>query len=239
MNRRWPLAAFALLAALGAVARPGYAQGSTPYERMAPLAQYLIPDRATEIALARSAAPPAISMHAKVMVLTARGYETPEAGTNGFTCLVERAWMKSFDDQGFWSTKFRAPVCYNPVASRSVLPYTLFRTGLVLAGASKTEILKRVEAAVGSQLPGFEAGSMAYMMSKEQYLTDDGRPSWHPHVMFYAPKAAGADAGSDWGADRAGSPVIFDTSGRILPEPWALFFVPVSHWSDGSLAPAA
>jgi hypothetical protein len=52
---------------------------------MARLEQYLMPDRA-EIALARSAAPAAISEKATVPALKPQGYETAVNGTNGFTC---------------------------------------------------------------------------------------------------------------------------------------------------------
>jgi hypothetical protein len=46
------------------------------YSDMAPLDQYLIPDRQTEISLARSAAPAAISDQATIFVLTPHGYDT-------------------------------------------------------------------------------------------------------------------------------------------------------------------
>jgi hypothetical protein len=82
----------------------GQAQDSkTSYPSMAPLDQYLIPDRNAEIALARSAAPPSISKDATVMVLGMHGYETAVEGKNGFVCLVERAWMDPFDSPGFWN----------------------------------------------------------------------------------------------------------------------------------------
>ena len=55
-----------------------------PYPSMAPLDQYLITDRNAEIALARSAAPAAISSDAEVLVLGRNGYETALKGKNGF-----------------------------------------------------------------------------------------------------------------------------------------------------------
>ncbi|MGA2424443.1 MAG: hypothetical protein ABSG07_10590, partial [Terriglobales bacterium] len=64
-----------------------------PYPSMAPLDQYLMADRNAEIALARSAAPEAISRDADVLVLGRHGYETAVKGKNGFVCLVERGWM--------------------------------------------------------------------------------------------------------------------------------------------------
>jgi hypothetical protein len=232
-------AAAATLAALSLSLAAACAQGqaqSAPYPRMAPLQQYLMPDR-TEIALAKSAAPPAISAHATVLVFSPHGYQVAEKGSNGFTCLVERSWTKSFDDTDFWNSKLRAPVCYNSGASRTVLPYTIKRTNMVLAGLTESAIFDQIKADVaGKQLPPPEPGSMAYMMSKEQDLaTNGGR--WMAHVMFYAPKADSANDGANWGADLQGSPVIFDTAHRVNPEPWTLFFVPVSKWSDGSRAP--
>src|SRR5579872_688228 len=56
---------------------PAPAQDSKPYASMAPLVQYLMADRNAEIALARSAAPAAISSEAEVLVLGRNGYETP------------------------------------------------------------------------------------------------------------------------------------------------------------------
>lgn len=210
---------------------------STPHARMAPLAQYLSPSRQAEVALARSAAPPSISRHATVMVFTPHGYEVAEKGDNGFTCLVERSWMEPFDDTEFWDSKMRGPVCYNAEASRSVLAYTLKRTDMVLAGQSEQAIYAGIKAAVAAnQLPHAQPGSMAYMMSKGQYLTESAK-SWMPHVMFYSAKADTANDGASWGADLDGSPVLFDNAHHVNPEPWSLFFVPVSHWSDGSHAP--
>jgi hypothetical protein len=235
---------FIVTLAFGLCIQPiaGVAQAGT-YPEMAPLGQYLIADRQTEIALARSAAPPSVSNNATILVLTSHGYETAVRGSNGFTCFVERSWMKHFDDPQFWNWHGRAPVCDNPAASNSILPYTIFRTNLVLKGASKAQIFDGVKAAVAAnQLPALEPGSMAYMMSKQQYLTDldpaNGATttSWHPHVMFFAPIRDSADDGASYGANRKGSPVITDTVGGV-PEPWTIFFVPVWHWSDGSPGP--
>jgi hypothetical protein len=97
----------------------------SPYPSMAPLDQYLMSDRRAEIALARSSAPEALSKDATVLVLGKNGYEAAFEGKNGFTCLVERSWMSPFDSPDFWNPKIRGPVCYNPAAVRSILPYTL------------------------------------------------------------------------------------------------------------------
>ena len=132
---------FFALALVLSTARPVQAQDAKgPYPNMAPLDQYLM-DRDAEIAMARSAAPEAISRDADVLVLGRHGYETAVKGKNGFVCLVERAWMGSFDGDKFWNPKVRGPVCYNPPAARSILPMTYKRTEMVLAGQSKAQIL--------------------------------------------------------------------------------------------------
>src|SRR5580693_8330935 len=128
---------FALALALGAAWQAQAADAKTPYPSMAPLDQYLMADRNAEIALARSAAPPSISGAAEVVVLGPHGYEMAVEGKNGFVCIVERAWMNPFDSPEFWNPKNRSPICLNPPASRTVLPLTLIRTKLVLAGKSK------------------------------------------------------------------------------------------------------
>ena len=96
----------------------------TAYPIMAPLDQYLMADRNAEVALARSAAPEAISSDAKILVLGRHGYEIAVEGKNGFVCIVERAWMSPPDAPEFWNPKIRGPICFNPPAARSVLPTT-------------------------------------------------------------------------------------------------------------------
>ncbi len=217
----------AVLSTLGGLA----AADATPYEQMAPLEQYLMTS-GTEIALARSAAPAALSAKATVMILDSHGYQTVAHGTNGFTCLVERSWMSPFESKDFWNPKIRGPVCYNPTASGSILAYTLRRTKLALAGGSKERVLDAVRAALArNELPAPEPGAMSFMMSKDGYLSD-ADSHWHPHLMFYVPKATGAS----WGANLPGSPVVLDE--RAVPEPQTIFMVPVSHWSDGTMAAA-
>lgn len=209
--------------------------GAARNDSMAPLLQYLMNPKA-EIAFARSAAPAAISRGATVMVLGSRGYVVGKKGTNGFTCIVERGWMVPFGRENFWSTKMLAPTCYNAAATRTILPYTLRRTAMALSGASKSQIQERIVAAIADKsLPTPEPGSMAYMMSKSQYLNDDGK-AWYPHLMIFTSMADSANAGESWGADRLRSPVVFDVGDKMV-EPWTCFFIPVAHWSDGSSAP--
>ena len=80
---------------------------STAYPSMASIEKYLMPDRNAEIALARSAAPEAISSDARILVLGWRGYETADEGKNGFVCMVERSWMSPFNSAEFWNPRIR------------------------------------------------------------------------------------------------------------------------------------
>jgi len=207
-------------------------QPAAPYPAMAPLDRYLMPDRETEIALARSAAPPALSTNAEILVLASDGYHSVVPGKNGFTCLVERGWMSPLDSPDFWNPKLRGPICYNPPAVRSILPYTILRTKLILGGNSKAQMSQSIQASLaGSLLPVPEPGAMSYMMSKDGYL-GDAAAHWHPHLMFHLPRMGA----SGWGANLAGSPVILNTDFTEGPEPESIFMVLIDHWSDGSPA---
>jgi hypothetical protein len=189
--------ALVLAVALGAGRQAHAADAAPPYPSMPPLEQYLM-ERNAEIALARSAAPPSISSDATVMVLGRHGYETAVEGKNGFVCIVERGWMNSFDSPEFWSPKTRGAECFNPPAARSVVPYSYFRTKLVLAGKSKAEIQENIKTAIEKkELPILEAGAMCYMMSKDAYLNDGGGHNM-AHLMFYTPLMDGAA----WGANQ-------------------------------------
>ncbi len=88
---------------------------------MAAIEQYRSANAADEIALARSAAPAAISGDAEVLILGSHGYESAVKGKNGFVCIVERSWATDFDDAEFWNPKIRAPICFNAPSVRSVL----------------------------------------------------------------------------------------------------------------------
>jgi hypothetical protein len=82
---------------------------------------------------------------------------------------------------------------------------------------------------IGSPAPG----SMAYMLSKDQYIQDPEpgeEARWYPHVMFFVP----AVEASKWGANVHGGP-IFSTTSDV--EPITTFFVVAPKWSDGSFGP--
>lgn len=209
------------------------------YPKMAAIEQYLM-DRDAEIALARSAAPDAISHDAAVLVLTPRGYQTAAEGKNGWTCMVDRGWGGMLDYPDFWNPKIRAAACLNPSATRSFLPYDLKRAELILEGKSKEEIIAATQAAiVKKELPALEPGAMCYMMSKMSYLFDQGSHTMS-HVMFYT-----ADDGSPWGANLPNSPIFgvsywsasLDTYPHLRTFPRIFVsLIPADKWSDGTPA---
>ena len=222
---------FALLLVLGtayhAVAQAAAtASTTTPYTKMAPIDQYLIADRAAEIALARSAAPESISRDAEVLVLGRHGFETAVKGTNGFVCIVGRGWT-SAADADYWNPKVRVPMCVNAAAARSYLVRMTKETEWGLAGRTQAQMTESITAAIGKkELPPMEPGAMCYMMGKEGY-GGDSNPHWPSHLMFFHPDI---DLTS-WGANLPGSPVV----GISDPvEHLTQFVVPVQKWSDGT-----
>jgi hypothetical protein len=219
------------LAAIFSAPWPAQAQDAkTPYPAMAPLEQYLMPDRNEEIKMARSAAPDSISVDAGVLVLTKTGYETVVQGKNGFVCLVERSWTAGINDSNFWNPKLRGPLCLNAPAVRSYLPRTIKKTELVIAGRTKAQIFEAIVAAIDKkELPAPEPGAMSYMLSKQGYLGDQAGGPWLPHLMFFTPQTES----KAWGADMPGSPII---ALQNPEERLTVFLVPVGRWSDGTAA---
>jgi len=215
--------------ALPGTTRQVRAQAPASYPTAAPLNQYFIPAKASEIELARSAAPASISGGAEVLVLTKDGYVTAVKGGNGFICLVERAWGKSTDDPEFWNPKIRAPHCLNTPAAKTYLPIVLIKTKLVLAGKSNIEIARALKAAMEKkELPMLEPNAMCYMMSKQQYLSDDDK-QWHPHMMWYVP----GDSAKSWEANLPDVPAM---AGYVPEDRMTVFMIRVGHWSDGTPA---
>ena len=229
-----------LLVVLGTAHHAMAQNTATPYPKMAPVDQYLMTDRNAEIALARSAAPDAISRDATILVLGRKGYETAVEGKNGFVCVVGRSWTGPFDWPEFWNPKIRAADCLNPQAARSIVPIYSLRAKMAMAGRSKAEMLAAVKAAYANkQLPDLENGAMDYMMSKSSYLTDEGGHNM-PHLMF---DTLVKDA-KDWGSGAEGSPVMSSPYWFMSPDPSRMeglppilvFLIAAPNWSDGTPA---
>ena len=156
-----------------------------------PLSAYMMP-RDAEIALAKSAAPASISDHATIKVLTNSGFEVAHEGENGFACFVMRGLTGA---PTFTPVQFRmmsydphtvAPICLNPQAVKTVLPYYELRTKLAIEGKPPEQIAEAVkEAYATGKIPKRSQVSFGYMWSADQVLGPAGH--WHPHVMVYAP----------------------------------------------------
>jgi hypothetical protein len=149
--------------------------------------------RETEIALARSAAPPSVSAAARVLVLGDTGYVVADSGSAPVTCVVNRSWRDAIE-----------PHCYDAEAAATVMPIELRRNTLRHLGRSEAEVARDVAEGLASgrfRLPSRPA--LSYMMSDAQsLLDDDGRPvgHWRPHLMLYVPYLTNAMLGLGGGA---------------------------------------
>jgi hypothetical protein len=228
------LASALILVLLSVAAAQAQDTAAPSYPVMAPIKQYLAASRETEVALARTAAPPSISADAEVLVLGRSGYETAVKGKNGFVCFVERSWTAGFDDPVFWNPRLRAPNCFNAPAVRTVLPQYLKRTEWLLAGATREQLIEKARAAFEShEFVAPEPGSLTFMLSKQGTVGPDGG-HWLPHLMFFVTRGQAAVWGAGWEA----SPIIGKDGSPAEP---TVLLVPVLHWSDGTPAvpPAA
>ncbi len=217
---------FVLLVSL-AVAHQAMAQDATThYPKMAPVDQYLMPDREAEIALARSAAPESIARDAEVLVLGRHGFETAVKGKNGFVCIVGRSWT-SAADQDYWDPKVRVPMCVNAAAARTYLLRITRIADLALAGRTLAQVNEAIAAALArKELPPMEAGAMCYMMSKQGF-GGDSNPHWPSHLMFFYSDTDPAI----WGANLPGSPVVAVADPL---EHLTQFVIATQRWSDGT-----
>ena len=155
-----------------------------------PLEKYTMA-RDDEVALARTAAPSDISDSATVKVLTTGGYEVAQKGRNGFVCMVLRAWSApTYTPVALrnlvYDATVRAPICFDPEAVRTVMPYYELRTRLGMERKTPDQITAAVEAAYAKgELPQRSGVSFGYMWSADQHLGEVGH--WHPHMMVFAP----------------------------------------------------
>jgi hypothetical protein len=153
-------------------------------------------------------------------------------GTNGFTCLVLRSFLGSLDDPKFFTPNVRAPNCFNPPASKSVVVEIRKRAEWVMSGVNRSDIIARTKSAYAShEFPLPAPGAMTYMLSHEQVLADVN-PHWMPHLMFFYDKSL-PPAG--FGAGGMKSPII-DGSIGDANSPVLTLLIPVRQWADGSQA---
>lgn len=190
-----------------------------------PLSAYMMP-RDAEIALAKSAAPAAISDRATIEVLTNGGLRVSHRGDNGFVCFVMRGFTgaPTFAPAQLrlmaYDPKTLAPICLNPQAVKMVLPYYELRTKLGIEGKTPEEIAQAVQKAYrNGEIPKRNQVSFAYMWSADQVLGPAGH--WHPHIMVYAPNYDNSMLG---GNALGHLPAVGDDSGT----PFSVVVIPVS-----------
>ena len=144
--------------------------------------------RSREIALARSAAPPAVSDSATIYVLGERDYEVAVTGTNGNACFVDRDRVETI-----------APHCFNAEGTGTVMQLQMHRIALLHQEHSVAETDREIADGLASgrfRLP--RRPVLSYMMSADQNLfDDDGKPNghWYPHLMLYMPYITAAELG--------------------------------------------
>jgi hypothetical protein len=221
MMKALQTAVFSLVFAAGAT----FARAQEP--KYPPLSEYLM-QQDDEIALAKSAAPAEISSRATIEVLTTSGLRVVHAGDNGFVCIVMRGFTgaPTFNPVELramvFDAKTRAPICFNPQAVHTVLPYYELRTRLGIAGKTPDEIAQAVRSAYDSSaIPRRDAVSFAYMWSADQVLGPVGH--WHPHMMVFVPNYDNAMLGGN--APGGALPVVGDDAGT----PFAVLVIPVDH----------
>jgi hypothetical protein len=155
-------------------------------------ARPLLP-RAQEIPLARSAAPAAVSAHARVYVLEERGYVMADSGTGGVACYVSRSWRESLE-----------PHCFDEEGARTIMRMEMRQVELLHAGRTEAEADAEIAQGIaGGTFPLPSRPAMSWMMSPDQVLySDDGRRvgNWRPHLMIYYPYL------TDHGLGLAGAP---------------------------------
>ena len=211
------------LALLGAV-------GPLQAQQYPPLSTYLM-SRDSEVALARTAAPANITDHATLKALGAAGFQVVHDGENGFTCLVLRGWAApTYTPAPFraivYDPRVHAPICFDPVATRTVLPYYELRSTLAMQGKGPEQIAAGIEEAYATgRLPQRDGAGLAYMWSADMWLAS-GVGAYHPHMMVFAPYYTNAMVGNNPFGGM--TPFLSDDAGT----PFAVIVIPV----DPSLA---
>jgi hypothetical protein len=115
-----------------------------------------------------------ISAHATVEVLTPPGYKVAAQGDNGFVGIVMRGWAGAptfgpapVREMIVYSSKVRSRICFDPVASRTILPYHELRAKLAIAGKDPDAIASELATAYTTgKLPKREGVAFAYMWSR-------------------------------------------------------------------------
>jgi hypothetical protein len=190
------------------------------------MTEFMMP-RDAEIALARSAGPDNISSRATIKILTASGFKVAIEGDNESACMVLRGWgAPTYNPEHFrdfiYVGDLRAPICFDPVSARTMMPYYELRHKLGLEGKTADEIAKGIEVAYArGELPKIEP-SIGYMLSRNMYLGPHlGHGFVYPHIMLFLPYYTNAMLGGN--ERRSGLPFLSDDSGT----PFSVTVIPL------------
>lgn len=119
--------------------------------------------------------------------------------------------------------KVLAPICFNPVAAATVLPYQKLRAKLAMENKGPDAITAAIASAYArGELPKMETVGFAYMYSADMYLGPQAG-HFHPHMMVYAPYYTNAMVGGNTRDTML--PRISDDEGT----PFAVIVIPVDE----------
>jgi hypothetical protein len=143
---------------------------------------------AEEIALARSAAPSAVSAKARVWAWNGNTYSVADSGSSVVNCYVGRPWVGAIE-----------PHCFDEEASATIFPIQRRRVELYAQGLKEADVERRVaDAIVQGDLKLPKRPAMTYMMSAAQHLVNGegvAVGAWQPHLMIYYPNLTGESVG--------------------------------------------
>jgi hypothetical protein len=137
-------------------------------------------DRNLEIALARSAAPSAVSDKARVWIWNGSSYLIADSGSTQVSCYVGRPWVGAIE-----------PHCFDAEGSVSILPIQIRRTELYAQGKTPADVEREIaEGIMSGKYRLHRRPAITYMMSAAQQLVNgEGAAvgAWQPHLMIYYP----------------------------------------------------
>jgi hypothetical protein len=144
--------------------------------------------RDAEIALARSAAPAAVSAKARVWTWTGSTYVVADSGSSRVNCYVGRPWVPSVE-----------PHCFDEEGSRTVMPILMRRVELYAQGKTDAEADREIaEGLLAGRFRLPSRPAVTYMMSQKQELVNGNGSAvgaWQPHLMIYHPNLTGESVG--------------------------------------------
>jgi len=149
--------------------------------------------QATEVALALSAAPPHLRAEATVYAYGRQGFQQVRAGSNGFSCLVNR-------DAFLYGVPAFKPTCWDVAGEATYLPVMLLVGEMLAAGRSHRDIRDAIDAGFASgRFKRPTTGGVAYMLAGDVAVDPTTgqvtRQFFAGHYMFYAVGSTSAQLG--------------------------------------------